>query len=127
MKVKTNILWIDGIGGLIVGFIVLLISPWFSHWYGVPTNILVFTGVANLLYGSYSTPLANQRYRPEWKINLLIIANFIWTAVCIFLVVRYSDTLTLLGYIHILGEGVYVAVLAYFEWKWKEHFVSAPV
>ena len=40
LKFKTKLLWIDGLGALVAGVVVLLTSGWLSGWYGLPQQLL---------------------------------------------------------------------------------------
>jgi hypothetical protein len=117
---QRTLLWIDGLGGLIAGLITLLLCSWLSTLHGLPTSIILFVGIANLLYGSYSTPLAMRSTRPVALIRLLALANMAWGVVCVGLVIWHWETITVFGLIHILGEGLYVAGLGVVEWRWRE-------
>ena len=59
----NNILWLDCIGGLVIGVIVLLASELLSQWDGLPTGVIRFVGFANLAYGSYSIWVATRNPR----------------------------------------------------------------
>ena len=55
MHGKTpKILWLDCIGGLVVGTVVLIFASLLSDWEGLPKTTVRFMGIANLAYGSYS-------------------------------------------------------------------------
>ena len=117
---KHTLLWIDGLGGLIAGFIVLSISSWLSALHGLPHSLILCIGVINLLYGAYSTPLAIRSTRPMALLSLLACANMAWGIACIVFVIGYWDTITWFGLVHVLGEGLYVAGLGRLEWRWRE-------
>jgi len=117
---KTNILWIDGLGALVAGVVVLLISGWLSELYRMPKELLIFIGTINVIYGSYSTPLAIRSERPKKFINFLVAANLTWTLVCFILGFKFIETASIFGLIHLFGEGLYVGSLACLEWRWRE-------
>ena len=117
---KRKLLWVDGLGALIVGSLVLLMSGWLSKWYQLPQELLIFMGIINMIYGSYSTSLAINSKRPKIRILLLVGANLAWALVCFVLLSKFSKTATIYGYAHLLGEGLYVGGLAYLEWRWRE-------
>lgn len=120
MKFKTKLLHIDGLGGLSVGVLVLLFNTWLSELYGLPQKIVIFMGVVNLIYGSYSTTLALRSDRPLKLIVLLVFANLTWTGICFVLLVKFSETLTIFGLLYIIGEGLYVGWLGCLEWRWRK-------
>jgi hypothetical protein len=120
MDVRRHLLWIDGSGGLFVGAVVLLICGWLSELYGLPYKLLIFIGVANVLYGSYSTSLAMRSVRPAKLILLLVVANLTWAIVCMILAFTNRESVSLFGLAHLVGEGLYVGGLACMEWRWRE-------
>ena len=120
LKFKTKLLWIDGLGALVAGVVVLLISGWLSGWYGLPQQLLSFIGVVNVVYASYSISLALRSERSAKLLLLLVIANLIWSFVCLILAFIFSETATLFGLGHLVGEALYVGGLASLEWRWRE-------
>lgn len=55
---------------------------------------------------------------------MLIMANGIWALVCLGIVAQFSGNMTLLGYIHLGGEAIFVGRLATAEWKWRHQLVA---
>jgi len=125
MNLRKKLLWVDGLGALLAGAAVLLLSGWLHKWYGLPRELLLFIGVVNLMYGTYSTSLAMRSNRPMTLIVLLVIANLIWTMVCLILATRYWETATFFGIAHLVGEGLFVGGLAFFEWRCREFLRTA--
>ena len=120
-KSRANkILWIDCIGGLIVGVLVLLASNLLSQWDGLPIEVVRFVGFANLAYGCYSIWVATRNPRPISLVKILALANMAWLLFCISITAAYWNEISLFGIIHILGEGIYVAALGAVEWKWRK-------
>ena len=116
---KKNILWVDGLGGLGAGLAMLLLSPWLIDLYGLPPHIFYLVATANVLYGSYSTPLAMSAERPMKLLTLLCAANMAWPLVCVAVLLTHRETLTILGAGHLVIEGVYVGCLGLVEWRWR--------
>ncbi|MBL8822109.1 MAG: hypothetical protein JNJ77_05935 [Planctomycetia bacterium] len=112
-----NLLWIDCIAGGLVGSLTLIFSIWLSQLYGLPRELLIVFGLANLLYGCYSFWLAMRQRRPMNLIILLVIANAVWAVICFILAVNYATTATVFGQIQLVGEGIFVGGLAWLEWK----------
>jgi len=125
MSLKTNLLWVDGIGGLAVGVLVLALASWLSSLHGLPKNLIVFLGVANLVYGSYSTSLAFRSRRPRKWVVFLVFANILWGVLCLSLFLKFNQTIAITGVLHLVGEGIYVGGLGYLEWRWKEFLIKA--
>ncbi len=123
---RDRLLWIDGSGGAVVGGLMLLTFGWLAPWYGLPTNVVLFIALANLAYGVYALSLARQPQRSYRMLMLLIAANACWPLVCLYLMLTSSDTLSALGYLHLIGEALYVGGLAMVEWRFREHLRVAP-
>lgn len=100
----------------IAGVLVVLFAAPLSDLEGLPRELLVFTGVVNLLYGSYSLSLAVRAERTVRSIKLLVLANFAWVPVCFALAATFAGSATPLGLFHLVGEGIFVGTLAIFEW-----------
>ena len=84
-------------------------------------------GVANLLYGSYSLFVTTRRGRSKKLIEILAVANVIWLFICISILVCYWQQISIFGLIHVLGEGMYVAVLGLVEWQLRERLSRTPL
>ncbi len=125
MYVLRRLLWVDCIAAALAGVTVLLFSGWFSHLYALPRGLLLLIGAVNLMYASYSFSLAVRAKRPKHLINLLVFANLTWAAVCLGLAVAFSDSATLFGVGHLVGEAIFVGGLASLEWSRREHLLTA--
>ena len=116
---KHRILWVDCLGALIVGIMVLLICQPLSRWGGLPTTTVIGVGIANLVYGIYSLVVATRHPRPMFLVVMLAFANMTWLFVCVTIVVWNWQQITLFGILHVGGEGMYVAILGFTEWRWR--------
>lgn len=126
MRLFRNLLWIDCTAGAVVGVVVLTFASWLSALEGLPRGVLVFTGGCNLLYASYSFSLARRPVRPMPLIKLLVAANLAWMPVCLGLAWYFRDQATALGFMHLVGEAVFVGGLALLEWKNRHLLTTAP-
>jgi hypothetical protein len=120
-----RILWLDCVGGLIVGTLVLLFCGWISELECLPIQYVVGMGVANLAYGSYSIWVTLSRPRSQRQVEILAAANTAWLFVCLAIAVLHLGSMSLLGYVHVIGEGVYVAALGITEWLMRKKLVKA--
>ncbi|MEO0857851.1 MAG: hypothetical protein AAFY55_13490 [Bacteroidota bacterium] len=120
MTWRRNLLWIDCSGALAVGVLVLALSGWLADLHGLPRSVLLFTGVMNLVYGSFSLSLARRTVRPKPLLSLLASANMAWPLVCIALVVLHRATIGPTGLLHLLGEAIYVGGLGFVEWRSRD-------
>ena len=107
----------DCTAGALVGVTVLALSGWLSHLEGLPRAVLLFTGVVNLLYAAYSFSLAVRAERPMPLIKLLVAANLAWVPVCLGLAAAFAGSATPFGFIHLVGEALFVGGLGLLEWR----------
>jgi len=124
-RILSNLLWLDCGAAALVGTGVLLLSGPLSTLEGLPRELLLFTGVINLIYGSYSFSLAVRSERPARLIKLLVLANLAWVPVCFALAVAFADDATPFGFAHLIGEGIFVGLLAIVEWRNRELLLTA--
>ncbi|HTV02981.1 MAG TPA: hypothetical protein VMF13_20710 [Luteitalea sp.] len=115
------ILRLDSGAGLLAGLLVLVLHRWLAGLYGLLPALLVFMGIVNLAYGSYSGWLARRWRRGQTLspalIGLLVAGNAAWAAVCLTLVALEGASLTMFGRAHLIGEAVFVGALAFVEWR----------
>ena len=119
MKIAKQILWVDCTAAASAGLIVLFAGEWFSQLYHLPKHVVIFIGCINLLYACYSFALANYKKRSLLLINILAIANSIWVVVCLFMLWRFWQEMTIFAVIHIAGEAIFVGALARLEYQWR--------
>jgi hypothetical protein len=120
MNFRRQILWIDGTAGLLAGISLFLTIDLLEKWYNIPRGILVFIGIANLTYGTYSLSIARLKKRPETLIVILVIANLAWAVNCIRMAITFWDTASIFGLIHLIGEAIFVGGLACLEWRYRK-------
>lgn len=122
---NARLVQFDGLAGLTAGVVVLAMSPWLAAWYDLPVSVLIFTGVMNLIYGTYSSSLGRvARWRTRRAILALIFANALWPVVCGLLVAYFRERISVFGVAHLLGEAVFVGGLAIWEWRWRGALAS---
>ena len=90
---------------------------WLSRWTQLPQGLVFFMGIANLAYASYSFSLAVRSQRSPTLINLLVAANLAWSLLLFVWVVVFFDTASLLGFVYLLSESLFVGGLAVLEWR----------
>lgn len=117
-----TILALDGGPGLGVGLVVLALYRILTDWFGLPSEIVLLIGLANLVYGLYSGSLAlfvHFKGRPPRRffVNFLIAANLAWSLVCVWLLATYWPSIRWLGMLHVGLEGCFVVFLAVLEFR----------
>ena len=120
----TRLLWVDCTAGALVGIAVLLLHNLLSQWLGLPKDVLLFTGAANILYACYSFSLAVRQKRSHASILMLIIANAAWVPVCLYLAATHWSTAHLLGLSHLFLEALFVGSLALLEWRYRDQLIG---
>lgn len=121
MKALTKrLLWVDCLGGLFVGVVVMFFCRQLSDWEQLPPSVVLLMGAANLGYGGYSLFVTTRKPRPLALVKILAMANMAWLVVCLIIFSMYRNEISAFGTLHVLGEGVYVAALGYAEWMAKD-------
>ncbi len=125
MDARPKLLWIDGGAALVGGMVVLLSCGWLAKWYELPRALILTIGLINLAYASFSLSLAARKRRPKNLIAFLVIANLSWAVVCLALAFIWCETVTFFGFIHLIGEAIFVTGLASSEWRWRALLLTA--
>jgi|JI10StandDraft_1071094.scaffolds.fasta_scaffold549322_3 hypothetical protein len=117
-----RILWLDSLGALLAGVLVLGLRERLAHLYGLPLALVTAMGLVNLVYGCGSGALARQASRGtrparRW-VDLLIAGNLAWAGVCVILAATWWTTVSPWGLLQLLGEGAYVGALGLVERRW---------
>jgi len=86
-----SLLWLDGGAGCVVGLLVVTLREWLAAIYSFPLDLVLFFGLSNLAYSSYSTTLA-------------VLAST-WRSASV------------LGLASVALEGIFVGSLAYAEYR----------
>ena len=109
------LLRVDSGGGLAVGAAVLALHGVLAGWYGLPPEVVLFLGAANVAYGSFSgSILWLGGDRPALN-RALVAANFAWPFVCASILAVFRTDIRALGAVGLVGEGLYVGLLAEVE------------
>lgn len=125
MYLLRKLLWVDCSAAAIVGILVVVFSGWLSQLEGLPRDVLLFTGVVNLLYACYSFSLAIRPTRTMQSIKLLVFANLAWVPVCLGLVFYFREQATAFAFLHLVGEAIFVGGLALLEWSQRDQLLTA--
>lgn len=116
MRLKENLLWVDCIAGACVGIFVLLLIEWLAALYQLPREFVLFLGVANLAYGSFSWSLATRKNKPYDQFVMLVVANLSWGALCVYWLFYYWSVASPFGIAQLLLEALFVGGLGAAEW-----------
>lgn len=124
-RAAKSLLWIDCLGGLAVGILVLTLSPWLSSLYALPERFVLALGAANLAYGTFSLSLARRAVRPRALLRLLIGANLAWAVFCVSASAVFASQASSYGLALLLFEGAYVGGLGLLEWRYLDALLTA--
>ena len=114
-KRKTLFL-IDSLGALLTAFFLLVVLPQFNKYFGMPKTILTYLSILAICLGMYSTACF-LFLKERWAtfISIISIANLLYCAITIALLIKYYSLLTLVGTIYFLIEIVLICILSYIE------------
>lgn len=115
-----RILWVDWIGAAVIGVVTLVLCEWLSAIGGLPLQVLLVVGSANLVYALYSFSLCMLPNRSLRLFEALVLANLTWSLICIGLLVGNWSMVSVPGILHLGGEALYVGLLALVEWRNRE-------
>jgi hypothetical protein len=116
--------WIDGLAALTAGVLMFVFRGLLADFYGLSYQFLTIIALVNTLYSAFGLTLGVLRRRPAWLLTALIAANLLWAVACIVFAVRAPATATLWGYGQLLGEGAFVATLAFLEWRYRRSILE---
>lgn len=125
-NVAKQLLWIDCLGGLLVGALVLSFHQWLSKVENLPVAVVLFMGIANLAYGAFSLYVTTRTPRPIGLVGLLATANRLWLLVCLAIAAVWFEQISAIGIGLVLAEGLYVATLGQAEWRLRRELAAEP-
>jgi hypothetical protein len=106
------VLWADALSCLACGLLQVTLTATVSERLGLPSMLLVDTGMFLLFYGAAVAFLATRIYTPRAIIWLLIAGNIGWAVACIALLLGGGLEPTWLGKAYVVAQALAVAVLA---------------
>lgn len=118
---QRTLLWIDGGAGAVVGTLVLLLRDGLAALQGFPPDLVLFMGLSNLTYASYSTTLAalasSGRTPSRRSIAWLVAGNAVWALLCAAILASTWSFATTFGRALVAFEGLFVGALAVVEYR----------
>lgn len=113
----SKLIWIDGTAALLSALFVLVFKSFLSGFLNLPLQLLMLMCVISFLYAAYSISLALLKEKPVYRIKILITGNIIWSLLCLIFILLQFNTINVFGIIYLLCESIFVAALAWFEFK----------
>ena len=114
-KPKTLFL-IDSLGAIVTGFILFVIMRQLNEYIGMPKIVLTYLSFIAIFFCIYSTAcflFLKERWTPF--IRLIGVANLLYCALTVGLLIKYHSLLTIIGTICFLIEIVIICGLSYLE------------
>ena len=114
-KPKTLFL-IDSLGAVLTGFILFVIMRQLNEYIGMPKTVLTYLSFIAICFCIYSTAcflFLKERWTPF--IRLIGVANLLYCALTVGLLIKYHSLLTIIGTICFLIEIVIICGLSYLE------------
>ncbi|WP_129717250.1 hypothetical protein [Pedobacter sp. SYP-B3415] len=110
-----KILWADSILGGITAIVGITLAKLAGRFLGLPVAVVFAIAVITLLYALLAFSLAIQKRPPVLRLVFLIRANWFWTGVSIFLLIRFISGCTVYGAIFLILQVLVVGLLALLE------------
>ncbi len=114
-KQKTLFL-IDSVGAFMTAFSLFVVMQQFNEYFGMPKNELTYLSVIAICLCIYSVTcflFIKGDFTPF--IRFIGVANLIYCALIIGLLIKYYPLLTIIGTIYFLSEIVIICILSYIE------------
>ena len=111
-----NVLLLDATTGLGSSALQLGATAWLATWTGLPSRLLLESGVFLLLYGLALVWLARRDPIPAAGVWLLVIGNTAWAVACIALMIGPWLAPTPWGLAYLALHAMSVLVMAQLQW-----------
>ena len=116
-----SVFLLDGAGALLSLLLLGLVLPLLQTWVGMPINVLFLLAVWALGYGIYSFSCYGFAKNRRFWLRNLIIANLVYCAATLGLVIFHYEVMTLLGMVYFGLEAVVIfAVVSVEVWVYRK-------
>jgi CDP-diglyceride synthetase len=110
-----RLIWIDACAALTAVVVLVSFKKVFVSLFNLPEYLFTNLAIVAFCYAIYSFNLACQKNYSLLFVKILAIANAVYALVCLYLVLVFYKTATLLGICYLLLDFIIVATLAYLE------------
>ena len=110
------LVWFDASTGLLLGALHLLLTASLAEWLGLPSGLLVVSGVLLLGYAALATRIARAQTMPRGSLWVLIVGNLGWALARLALLLGNAVAPTCLGQAYLVVHVVSVALFAVLQW-----------
>ena len=111
-----RVMWADAASCAATGALQVAFTGALARMTGLPTPLLMGTGVFLLAYAAAAAFMASRRTPPRTLIGLVAVGNIGWAIACIALLVSGVFALSALGLAWVLAQVACVVVLAELQW-----------
>ena len=111
-----NVMWADAASCAATGALQVAFTDALARLTGLPSSLLMGTGVFLLAYAAMAAFVASRSTPPRGLICLVVAGNFGWAAACIALLVSGVFAVSALGMAWVLAQAACVVVLAELQW-----------
>jgi hypothetical protein len=110
-----KILWLDFAIGFLTSIAGFIFYSFFSSLFNLNETFIIVISLITFLYASFAFMLVKQNLTSIYLIRVLIIANFIWTFISIFLLYYHFNNASVLGKCYLFLQIMVVGLLALLE------------
>ena len=110
----SRLFLVDGLGALVTASMLGLVLTTFEPAFGMPTRVLVPLASVAAVFAAYSFTCYAKAAPPKFLLPIAI-ANTLYCAATLALVLLFHESLTWLGHAYFLGEIAIVLTLVRFE------------
>ena len=107
---------VDSIGAFLSAFCLLIISRFFSDFFGINPSTLQLLTILPIVFCNYSACcylLIKRSYKPF--ILIIAIANFLYCLITMVLIFTHYSELTILGLSYFILELMIIGIIVYLE------------
>lgn len=112
-----KLLWIDGSCALVAAVGSFVLKGHLAEWFLLPEKLFSLTALISLCYAVYSYSLAKRSVNTRRQVQILIIANVLYSLFCLVLASLFFEQANVFGIIYLIIEALFVFVLAMIEWR----------
>lgn len=118
-RVKTHprqLFLVDGAGALLSAFMLGVVLVAFQSYVGIPVSTLYVLAAVPVAFAIFDLVSYFQgAHRSGLLLRTIAVLNLLYCCLSLGFAYHHSVTVTLLGWVYILGEVAIVAALAFFE------------
>lgn len=113
---QKTLFLVDSIGAVMTAFFLFVVMRQFNEYFGMPETVLSYLSVIAVCFCVYSTACF-LFLKTGWApfIRLIGIANLLYCALTIGLLIKYNPLLTIIGTTYFLIEIAIICGLSYIE------------